>query len=308
MDAPHRAPSGRAPHGAAPYLILGGAQLAVGAAGIFARFALGGAGPIAVSAARLSIAALVLAAAAALRGLPQRPTRREGGLLALAGAALALHFGAWIASLEYTSVAVSILLVATTPLWTTLYEVLVRRRPPSRAQLAAFAGGALGLVLVVGLNRTAPPVPGHELLGAGLALGGGAALGIYLLAVREVRSALGTRTIVTSTYGIAALVLVAAAAFAHQAPPSPADAPAWAGILAMAVLSQLIGHTALNAALRWFSPSAVAFATLLEPVSAALLAFLVFGERLTPAAIAGGLLVLAAIGTMLRGEPPMEAP
>ncbi len=70
----------------------------------------------------------------------------------------------------------------------------------------------------------------------------------------------------------------------------------------MALISQLLGHTALNAALRWFSASAVAFTTLLEPVTAGVLAFFVFGERLTPTALAGGFLVLIAICGFLREE------
>ena len=72
--------------------------------------------------------------------------------------------------------------------------------------------------------------------------------------------------------------------------------------MAMALISQLLGHTALNAALRWFSPSAVAMTTLLEPVTAAVLALFIFGETLSPLAVAGGLLVLLAIGAFLREE------
>ncbi len=63
-----------------------------------------------------------------------------------------------------------------------------------------------------------------------------------------------------------------------------------------------LGHTALNAALRWFTPSAVALTTLFEPVIAAVLAFFAFGERLTPAALAGGVLLLLAIAAFLREE------
>jgi drug/metabolite transporter (DMT)-like permease len=135
-----------------------------------------------------------------------------------------------------------------------------------------------------------------------LALAGGAAIGAYFLLVREVREGYGTRAIVTRTYTWAAVLLVIASAVARQAPPAVTDAEAWGGILAMALISQLLGHTALNASLRWFSPSAVAFTTLLEPVLAAVLAYLIFGEQLTATAIGGGVLLLAAIGVFLREE------
>ncbi len=214
-----------------PYLILGGAQLAVGAAAIFARYALAGAGPLAVSAARLIIAAGVLGALAITRretlGAPARG--RQRAVLAIAGAALAVHFGSWIASLDYTSVAVSTLLVSTTPIWTAAYDAVIHGRMLSRGSTAAFVAGAAGLVMVVGFDRTPAPHPGGEWLGAGLAIGGAMALAAYFLLVRTVRDALSTRRIVTHTYGWAAVALLLAAVVSRQPPPAPSATAAWGG-------------------------------------------------------------------------------
>jgi drug/metabolite transporter (DMT)-like permease len=96
--------------------------------------------------------------------------------------------------------------------------------------------------------------------------------------------------------------LIIGAAFAHQPPPNIHATAAWAGILAMAFISQLLGHTALNASLRWFTPSAISFTTLLEPVFAAVLALVVFGEAVTPLAILGGVVLLGSIAVVLREE------
>ncbi len=287
-----------------PYLLLGGAQLAVGAAAIFARYALTGAGPIAVAAARLTIAAIVLLAIALARGGERgaRPTRRQNVLLVVAGIALAAHFAWWIASLEYTNVAISTLIVTSTPIWTALYDTLVHARPLSRAATIAFLTGGVGLALVVGFDRTPPPNAGHVLLGDLLAFGGSLAIGAYLLLVREARSGLSTRTIVTRTYGWAAVVLVLAAAAARQPPPPLHATAAWGGILAMALISQLLGHTAINASLRWFTPSAISFASLLEPVFAAGLALAIFGEAVPLPAIAGGVVLLGSVAVGLREE------
>jgi len=289
-----------------PYIRLLGAQAAIGAAAIFARYALSGAGPLAVSALRLGIAALV--AVALVRRFVRLSARREVAFT-LAGLALALHFAAWIGSLLYTSVAISTLLVTTTPLWTEIYDVVRERRPPSRAYLVALALGFGGVAAIV-MGRAAPPapVPGFALLGAGLALLGSVSIGAYLLLVRDAgREAdgtrLGTRQIVARTYGWSALALAASATFAHQGPPAFADGVAWGGIIAMALVSQLLGHTALNAALRDFSPSTIALATLLEPVVAALLAAWLFGETVAPLAIAGGVAVLVAVGIVLSFAP-----
>ena len=282
--------------------MLAGAQIAVGAAAIFARMGLSGAPPVAVAAWRLLIAAAVLGCIAALsprgRSVPHGDTKIFLG----AGIALALHFASWIWSLDYTSVAVSTLLVATTPIWTALYDSFVYERYLSLVAWLAFLVGAAGLVLVVGFNVTRPPVPGHELLGDGLARFGAIAIGAYFILVREVRADYGTRAIVTRTYSWAALVLLIGSVAAHQWPPAFSDGRAWGGIIAMALISQLLGHTALNASLRWFSPSAVSMTSLLEPIAAAILALVLFGETLTPLALCGGVLVLIAIGAFLREE------
>lgn len=288
--------------GGLPYVRLLGAQLAIGAAAIFARFALAGAGPLAVSALRLGIAALAMLAFAG--GLQKISARREFAL-GIAGFALAVHFAAWIASLLYTSVAISTLLVTTTPLWTELYEVVRERRAPARSFFTSLGLAFSGVALIVLHHSVTPaPIPGRALVGDALALLGSIALGAYLLIVRDsgARHAqpLATQQIVARTYSWAALALVIGAVAAHEPAPRLTAVDAWLGILAMALVSQLLGHTALNAALRDFSPSTIALSTLLEPVIAGLLAAALFGEALGPAAIAGGALVLAAIAITLR--------
>jgi drug/metabolite transporter (DMT)-like permease len=70
----------------------------------------------------------------------------------------------------------------------------------------------------------------------------------------------------------------------------------------MAIVSQLLGHTAINASLRWFSPSAVSFATLLEPVFAGALALALFHEAVPPAALIGAMVLLASVAVVLRDE------
>jgi drug/metabolite transporter (DMT)-like permease len=76
---------------------------------------------------------------------------------------------------------------------------------------------------------------------------------------------------------------------------------AWGGIVAMALLSQLFGHTALNAAVRVLSATFVSTLTLLEPVIAAVLAAWLFSERLGPATAVGAAVILAAIAVASRG-------
>jgi drug/metabolite transporter (DMT)-like permease len=276
--------------------LLAAAQLAIGAAAIFARFALADGGPIAVSALRLLIASVPLAVVAAFRGafrLRLWPTERR---LALAGLMLALHFALWIASLQYASVAVSTLLVCTTPIFTEVYAVARARRIRGDI-LASIALALVGVAIVVGA-----PAKTDTPLGIVLALGGSVAIAVYLILIRGTDARYSTLAVVGRTYPIAALILLAATVLVHDPIPPFAATSAWAGILAMALLSQLFGHTALNAAVRTLSATFVATVTLIEPAIAAGLAALIFHERLSPATLGGSVLILAAIGIALRAE------
>ncbi len=285
------------------YGILFGAQLAVGAAAIFARYALTGAEPLAVSALRLAVASAVFLGIALARNQERHIlTKREHSLLLFAGVSLALHFAGWIWSLQFTSVAISTLLVCSSPIWTAAYDSLVLRRRLAGLGWFGFACGAAGLAMVLRSNVTRVPVPGHASAGYTLALAGSLAIAAYLILVREVRSELSTRAIVTRTYAYAAGVLALAALLTHQAPPALANTTAWFGILAMALISQSLGHTAINVSLHFFSPSAISFATLFEPVVAAALAAALFHETLSALTLYGGLIVLFSIGTVLYAE------
>ncbi len=289
--------------------MLGG-QVAIGAAAIFARYALTGAGPIAVSALRLAIATLALFAFA---GRLRRVSRARERLFVFAGIALALHFATWIASLSYTSVAISTLLVTTTPLWTEAFDVVRQRRAPAAAFIVALLLAFAGVALIATEHNALPPIAGHELYGDALALGGSIAIGAYLLLVRDAATdssgaRLQTRQIVVRTYGYAALVLLVAATLTHQGPPAPNNALAWGGIVAMALISQLLGHTALNASLASFTPSVVALSTLCEPVVAAILAAIAFHERIGPKTALGGVLILGAVALVLRASLPQRNP
>lgn len=272
------------------------AQLAIGAAAIFARFALTAGGPLAISCARLTLAALPLLIVAALRGRLRMHDGATERRLALAGVLLALHFATWIASLAHASVAISTLLVCTTPVWTELYAVARRRRVDAWAATSVAAALA-GVAVVVGApDRLNTP------LGIALALTGAVAIAGYLLLVRGTDPRYDTLAVTARTYCVAAVVLAAAALLTRDQLPPFGDARAWGGIVAMALFSQLFGHTALNSAVRVLSATFVSTVTLLEPVIAAVLAAWVFGERLGTTTAIGALAILAGIAITLRAE------
>ena len=85
----------------------------------------------------------------------------------------------------------------------------------------------------------------------------------------------------------------------------PGDAATWAGLAYMGVVTLALAYVLLFAGLRTTGTGAAAVATLLEPVTAVVIAVLLLGETLTAAGVAGALLILAAIATLgLRQEVP----
>jgi len=254
-----------------------------------------------VSALRLTIIGIPLAIVALARRLPRYPLRTEL-LLGAAGAALAAHFATWIASLQDTAVATSTLLVCTTPLWLGVYEHVARKQPMPRLYVAVFALAAIGLIAIVGV----PTGSGrNDLRGDVLALAGAIAMAVYLEIVRALRVP-STLAVVARTYPIAGLLLVIATVVTRERPPSLHATSAWLGIFAMAFISQGIGHTGVNAAIRRLPTRFIATTTLAEPVIAACLAAVLFGERLGPLAIAGGMLIFAALALAVRVERLVE--
>ena len=281
---------------ARPLVWLALAQVAIGAAGIFARFALTATGPLAVGALRMAIAAAPVVIIALLRGRYARvdaPTERR---LLTAGIVLGAHFALWFASLQHASVAVATLLVCSSPLFTETYAALRTRRVRPLA-LASIVLALAGVAVVAGVP-SAVDTP----LGIALALGGALAMAAYLLLVRASDPRYSTLAVVGRTYPVAAVVLAAGAALAGNGIPPPGAVAAWGGIAGLALVSQLLGHTALNAAVRSLSVTFVATTILVEPVIAAIGAALIFGERPAWYTAAGALLIFIAIGLAVRVE------
>ena len=280
--------------------ILFAAQMAIGASGVFARFALNGTGPFMVSALRLTIASIILLAIY-LRSQKQAVSRPHELLFALCGFALAVHFVTWMASLCYVSVATATLIISTTPLWTTLYDLIVLKNKPSTKFWAGFGLAAAGTWLIV-MGSGAASTPGHQSdpghIGEILAAVGGVAFAFYLVAIRAVTDKYATLTMITRTYSWAAIFLWIAALIVGEAIPGY-NMQSWAGILAMALISQSFGHTGLNISLKSFAPRVVALSTLLEPVIAGIMASILFGEILSTQMIIGAAVLLFALALVM---------
>jgi drug/metabolite transporter (DMT)-like permease len=92
------------------------------------------------------------------------------------------------------------------------------------------------------------------------------------------------------------------AVIALQLPVRGYDTQTITAFGAMALVSQIIGHSSYNWALKWFSTGFVAVALLGEPIGSTIMAYLIFDEGLTWSKLIGGLLILSAIYIAATGE------
>ena len=299
-----------------PTLGLALGIMAASTAAIFIRYAQAEAPSFVIAAYRLGLATLLMAPWAIYRrsGELRRLHGGQLGLALLSGLFLALHFAAWISSLEFTSVASSVVLVSTTPLWVALLSPWVLKEPLARlvlgGMLLAFSGG-----LVIGLNDACQWVggsglvcpPWDELL-AGRAVWGNllAVLGAwmaaaYLLIGRSLRHQVSLLSYVFVVYGMAALVLLGLVLLARQ--PLVGYPPrTYLWFLLLALVPQLLGHSSFNWALRYVSAAYVSIALLGEPIGSAILAAIFLNGSPTGLKIFGAILILIGIYLASRAE------
>ncbi|HOD73515.1 MAG TPA: DMT family transporter [Candidatus Bipolaricaulis anaerobius] len=248
---------------------------------------------VTVAAWRMTLAAALLVPLWGVRRA--RLSRRGLGLALVAGGFLALHFALWTESLRLTTVASSVALVTTNPLFVGLLSSLFLGERPSRALWQGIGLSVAG-GLLIGWGDFA--LGGTALLGDVLALLGAVASSAYLLVGRRARDEGPLVPYATVAYGIAAALLLAGASGGGDPLPLPTE---WLWIALLALGPQLLGHTSVNWALRRFPASAVAVAILGEPVGATLWAYLVFGEVPGIPQGIGIVLVLLGIVRALRG-------
>jgi drug/metabolite transporter (DMT)-like permease len=269
--------------------------LAVSAAAIFIRLA--EAPALAVAFWRCALGVVVLLPPA-LAGRERFPRGRALRVLVASGAALGAHFGFWIASLDYTSVAASVVLVSTTPVFVAILAYLLLGERTSRLSffgiLVALAGTA-----AIASDASAGSV---ALLGNVLAIGGALTFAVYVLIGRSQRTTVGIGVLPYSivVYSAAALTLLPVALLSG-AELWGYSRETWLWLWAIALGPQILGHTVLNWALRYVEASVISGTILAEPVVSALLAWLILAEKPGLATLLGGAVVLLGLFLLLRG-------
>jgi drug/metabolite transporter (DMT)-like permease len=289
--------------------------LAVSTASIFIRYAQDNAPSLVIAAYRLSLAAVGLAPFAWTRRRDELKalTSRDLLLALLSGFFLALHFASWITSLEFTTVASSVVLVTTTPLWVGLFAPFILKEPLRRV-VAIGLGLALVGSTIVGLSDVcswssaglacpswAQLLHGRAFMCDLLALAGAIMAACYLMIGRSLRGRMSLLSYIFLVYGMAASVLIVAMLVRQQSPFGyPPSTYLW--FVLLAIVPQLIGHTTFNWTLRYLSAAYVSISLLGEPVGSTILAYLFLGETPTALKVFGAILILVGIYVASRSE------
>lgn len=282
--------------------------LAVSTASLFIRFAQAEASALAIAGYRMALATLFLMPLVFIRYRLElgRLTWKVGWKVILSGLFLAVHFASWITSLQYTSVASSVVLVTTTPLWVAIFGSLLLNEKISRQVSIGLAVALTGSVLV-GLSGELPgwfsgdtginmAFAGSDtsLTGNLLALVGAWTAAGYMLVGRSVRPQLSLPVYTFLVYGTSAVILLITIAVSGI-PMTGFTPKIYIWLLLLAVVPQLIGHTAFNWALRYVPASLVSIALLGEPIGSTILAMIFLRETPVIFEVIGGIFILAGI-------------
>lgn len=289
-----------------PGLGLAAAVLSVSVAAPLFRLA--EAPPLTASFWRLAFAVLLLApftARAALRWTGY--TRREWAITAASGVALGLHFGLWVTSLFYTTVAASVSLVTLQAIFVALGgHWLLGDRLSGRGWFGVLLATA-GAFTIAAADGALAPDSGRALFGDLLAILGGVGSAAYMLIGRRLRATRDLVEYVTPVYAVAAVTVLLCMLLLGQPVAAGLGGRTFVVFVLLAAVPMLGGHTLANWCFRYMPAHTVATWILLEPVGAALLAWPILGEVPSLWVALGGALVLAGAVQTIRRAPARRA-
>jgi DME family drug/metabolite transporter len=288
-------------------LAVSGGAVLWGTTGVFVRIVNERTGLDAVSIGfyRVLIAAVVVALVLGPRGFGEARTamREHPVALPLSGAGFGAYQALYFVGVQDVGVSISTLVsLGIAPIALTAGTAIARRRMPPPGGLAVLGCAVAGLALVSLRTDSGVPAP-HPVLGvlASVASGLGYA-GITALSSRMSHHNPLVLTGVTSSVG--ALVLLPFAAVAGLAVPGDAIALGWLAYIG--VVPTVAAYWLFYRGLRSTASEVAGVLTLLEPLTATVLAAIVVHEQLTSAALLGGVLMLVAVGALYLRRPAPE--
>jgi drug/metabolite transporter (DMT)-like permease len=271
------------------FLLLVAGAIAIGLfAPIFVRLA--ATGPIATAFWRMALAVPILWIISRHQNTLHQGTWRSPWTW-VAGIAFALDLAAWHFAIRLTSVTNATLLANCAVLLVPPLSWLFLRRA---VRLSTIGFGALAFLGIALLSSPSLRVGGAQLWGDALALITATFYAAYLVAVAAARERIRASALALASSVLSSLALVTFVPLGGER-LLPSVAVDWIWLIGLAVISQVFGQTAIAHALGRIPPAQAAIGLLIQPVSAALFAWVLFHESLSGLQLFGGALVLIAI-------------
>jgi drug/metabolite transporter (DMT)-like permease len=295
------------------FIVLFFGVISISAAAIFIRLAQKEVNSFVIAAARMTFSAIPLIPIVIYRHIPEirKISKKDLYLSLLAGLFLAIHFASWITSLEYTTIASSVVIVCTTPIWVTLFGVIFFHEKVDKVILIGVFLLLLGGIIIAlsescstslfhpVCNFEMTQIAGNRILGNTLSLLGALTAAGYLMIGKTVRKQVSLVPYIFIVYATSAFILCILLIFTSTE-IHPFQPLTYLWLILLAIFPQLIGHSLFNWSLKYISATYVAIATMGEPVGSTILAIIIFREIPTPLKVVGALIILTGIYIVSR--------
>lgn len=226
--------------------------------------------------------------------------KRTIWILIGSGFALAAHFGTWVTSLDHTSLAHSLLFVTSHPIIIVIGIAIFVRRP-RRLEVIGALIGLLGASITLLDAKSDGEV---TLYGDLLAFAGAITVVGYIVAGRILREWMPVFLYAVPVTLLASIILIPISYMVGE----DTSALGWISsellgwFILLAFLAGIVGHTGLNACLRWLQPLTISFAVTLEPIIGALIGWLIFDGSIPQQwTWIGGILLITGIMMVIKG-------
>lgn len=250
--------------------------------------------PVDITFWRMAVAALTVLALSVVMRQPVQMQRAELGRFAVFGLVAALHFFLYISSLSFTTIAHSLALVYTAPIFIAIFSAVFLKEPLARRKYAGIVVTIVGIAILAGFEPLMNP---RMFFGDLLALGSAVCFAVYSVIGRSQRGRYPLLTYAFLVYAVAALWLLPPAAVAFKPVYTPA---AIVAILLLGIFPLGIGHTLYNAAVRRVHAAYANLIATQEVTGGILLGWLLLGEVPTPSALVGaGISMLGVVMVLL---------
>ncbi|SER13424.1 DMT family transporter [Piscibacillus halophilus] len=271
-----------------PYIAVTIGVLAVSTSAIFVRLADAPSSIVALYRLLFAVLLMVPIVLIKFRQELTEITSRDWLLSIASGVFLALHFILWFESLNHTSVASSVVLVTTQPIWAFLGGYLFFKERFTSGAVISLIIALVGSVIISWGDFH---ISGMALFGNFLALMGAIAVTGYFLFGQTVRKRLSLITYTFIVYGISSITLIIYNLILNE-PFTGYSSDTWLYFLALAIIPTFFGHSLFNWAIKWVNASTITMGILFEPVGASILAYFILDELVTWSQLLGGVIVI----------------